>query len=69
MYYFIRQKVIVFNTNLRKSNLKKDKHIFSLFSNIAQSLALLSHHFVTGSHTSGRKNRLSRSAEMKIQFK
>ena len=69
MYYFIRQKVIVFNTNLKNSNFKKDKHIISLFSNIAQTLALLSHHFVTGSHTSGTKNHLSRSAEMKIQFK
>ena len=69
MYYFRRRKVVVFNTYLKKSNLEHGKTYFSLFSNIAQSLALLSHHFVTGSHTSRRKNRLSRSAEMKIQFK
>lgn len=68
MYYFIRKKVLVFNTKVKKATLNEDKYIFSLFSNIAQSLAL-SHHFVTGSHTSGRKNRLSRSAEMKIQYK
>ena len=69
MYYFRRRKVVVFNTNLKKATLNKEKHIFSLFSNIAQSLALLSHHFVTGSHTSGRKKSLSRSADMKIQFR
>ena len=46
MYYFIRKKVLVFNTNVKKVSLNRDKYIFSLFSNIVQSLAL-SHHFVT----------------------
>ena len=46
MYYFIRKKVLVFNTNVKKVSLNRDKYIFSFFSNIAQSLAL-SHHFVT----------------------
>ena len=36
MYYFIRQKVIVFNTNLKNSNFKKDKqYIFSFFQHCA----------------------------------
>ena len=52
MYYFMREKVIVFNTNLKKVTVNgKKKNYFSSFCNIAQSLAFLSHHFVTQSHT------------------
>ena len=51
MYYFIREKVIVFNTNLKKVTVDGKNKNFSSFCNIAQSLAFLSHHFVTQSHT------------------
>lgn len=66
MYYFIREKVIVFNTNLKKVTVNgKKKKLFFLF---LQHCAIISLPVTPFCHAKSHKG-LSRSADLQLKFK
>ena len=65
MYYFIREKVIVFNTNLKKVTVNGKKKLFFLF---LQHCAIISLPVTPFCHAKSHKG-LSRSADLQLKFK
>ena len=55
MNYFRRRKVVVFNTNLKKATLNKEKHIFFLFFQHCAIISLTVTPFCHGKSHFGKK--------------